>query len=126
MTTYIQSEHAQCFRIGPMDEAYIAEVELVVDGADPIFIVAEEVASVGERDACVAKFSRIETMKKWNETGKEQNLGTITEYGDIDEAIENSEYSLYFSIASRMIDELTGELDDEIEDDEENVYHLSN
>lgn len=119
MTTYIQSEHAQCFRIGPMDEAYIAEVELVVDGQNPIFIVAEEVASVGERDACVAKFSRIETMKKWNETGKEQNLGSITEYGDVDEAIENSEYSLYFSIASRMIDELTGEFDDDVYDEED-------
>lgn len=32
MNTFIQSERAQCFRIGPMDEAYIAEVEFVVDG----------------------------------------------------------------------------------------------
>ena len=119
MTTYIQSEHAQCFRIGPMDEAYIAEVELVVDGQDPIFIVAEEVASVGDRDACVAKFSRIETMKKWNETGEEQDLGTITEFDDIDDAIENSEYALYFPIVSRMIDELTGEFGDDEADDEE-------
>jgi len=115
MNTYIQSEHAQCFRIGPMDEAYIAEVELVEDGKDPIFIVAEEVASVGDRDACVARFSRIETMKKWNETGEEQDLGTITEL-DIDDAVEKSEYALYFSIASRMIDEITGEYDDDDED----------
>jgi len=115
MNTYIQSEHAQCFRIGPMDEAYIAEVELVEDGKDPIFIVAEEVASVGDRDACVAHFSRIETMKKWNETGEEQDLGTITEL-DIDDAVEKSEYALYFSIASRMIDEITGEYDDDDED----------
>ena len=119
MTTYIQSEHAQCFRIGPMDEAYIAEVELVVDGQDPIFIVAEEVASVGDRDACEGKFSRIDTMEKWNETGEEQDLGTITEFDDIDDAIENSEYALYFSIASRMIDELIGEFDDDDADDEE-------
>lgn len=116
MTTYIQSEHAQCFRIGPMDEAYIAEVELVVDGQDPIFIVAEEVASVGDRDACVAKFSRIDTMEKWNE---KQDLGTITEFDDIDDAIENSEYALYFSIVNRMIDELTGEFGDDKADDEE-------
>ena len=116
MTSYVQSEHAQCFRIGPMDEAYIAEVELVVDDKDPIFIVAEEVASVGDRDACVARFSRIDTMKRWNETGEEQDLGTITEYVDIDEAVEKSEYALYFSIASRMLDELTGEFDDDEED----------
>ena len=119
MTTYIQSERAQCFRIGPMDEAYIAEVELVVDDKDPIFIVAEEVASVGDRDACIARFSRIDTMKRWNETGEEQDLGTITEYVDIDEAVEKPEYALYFSIARRMVDELTGEFDDD--DDEEDV-----
>lgn len=119
MTTYIQSEHTQCFRIGPMDEAYIAEVELVEDGKDPIFIVAEEVASVGDHDACVARFSRIETMKKWNKTGEEQDLGTITEYVDIDDAVEKSEYALYFSIASRMIDELTGEFDDDVYDEED-------
>ena len=47
------------------------------------------------------------------------HLGTITEYVDIDEAVEKSEYALYFSIASRMIDELTGEFDDD--DDEEAV-----
>ena len=119
MTTYIQSEHAQCFRIGAMDEAYIAEIELVEDGKNPIFIVVEEVASVGNRDACVAKFSRIDTMKRWNESGIEQDLGTIEEYGDIDEALEKSEYALYFTIASRMIDELTGEFGDD--DDEEDV-----
>lgn len=119
MTAFIQSEYTQCFRIGPMDEAYIAEVELVVDGQDPIFLVAEGVASVGDRDACVAKFSRIDTMEKWNETGEEQDLGTITEFDDIDDAIENSEYALYFSIVRRMIDELTGEFGDDEADDEE-------
>lgn len=46
-------------------------------------------------------------------------MGTITEYVDIDDAVEKSEYALYFSIASRMIDELIGEFDDDDADDEE-------
>ena len=122
-TVYIESERAQCYKIGPMDEAYIAEVELSVvneDGTkERLFIAAEEVASVGDRDACIAACSQVETMNRWNETGKEQDLKVITEYENIDDALENSEYALFFGIVDRMLDELTGCFGDDEDDDEE-------
>lgn len=120
---YIESEHAKCYRISQMDEAYIAEVELKVvneDGSsEQLFIVAEEVASVGDRDACIAACSRIEVMDEWDESNEEEDLGTITEYEDIDDAIENSEYTLFFQIVNRMLDELTGNFGFEDDDDDE-------
>lgn len=121
-TVYIESERAQSYKIAPMDEAYVAEVELSVvneDGTkEQLFIVAEEVASVGERGACIAACSRVDVMDNWDESNEEEDLGTITEYEDIDDAMENSEYALFFCIVNRMIDELTGNFDDEEDDDE--------